>query len=257
MQSSPCAHQGAIHALPHREAESRDRRRRASRAKIGRALASDEPTEPRQTSILGRASLQRGDVAVNVNFGFSLTYSRRGNIAQVYDLQQCVNRLDQAEMTPLQYSSAFTTLWQYLDHLANYTPICPTDTIAFKKFIDRQRIFKFLAGLRDEYDQVQCRILNIDPILSLTEAFAIIQNEESHRGVMLPPGPSESDLVTLGRVVGVSMVDLLLEDEVGRSGSTGGHGGNSRAHHSTVVETPLQALESTASLPLRLSCFAA
>ncbi|GFZ13192.1 hypothetical protein Acr_23g0015770 [Actinidia rufa] len=86
------------------------------------------------------------------------TYSKRGNIAQLFDLHQCVDRLDQAKMTSLQYYYTITTLW-------------------------------FLAGLRDKYDQVQCRILNIDPVPSLREAFAIIQNEESHRGVMVPPIP--------------------------------------------------------------------
>ena len=34
------------------------------------------------------------------------TYARRGNLAQVYDLQRSVNRLDQAELTSLQYYSA-------------------------------------------------------------------------------------------------------------------------------------------------------
>ena len=59
------------------------------------------------------------------------TYSRQGNIAQVYDLQWRVHRLDQAEMTSLQYYSALTTLWQRLDHLADYIPICLADTTAF------------------------------------------------------------------------------------------------------------------------------
>ncbi|GFZ17497.1 hypothetical protein Acr_26g0007670 [Actinidia rufa] len=59
---------------------------------------------------------------------------------------------------------------------------------------------------------------------SLKEAFAIIQNEESRNGVMLPPIASKQsalisipqfdDLVTLGRLAGVSIVDLLLENEV-------------------------------------------
>ncbi|GFY95247.1 hypothetical protein Acr_10g0006320 [Actinidia rufa] len=155
-------------------------------------------------------------------------------------------------MTSLQYYYALTTLWQRLDHLADYTPICSADITAFRKFIDKQRVFKFLAGIRDEYDQVRCHILNTNLVPSLREAFAIIQNEENRRGVMLPPIPSErsalflfhspsvaaslpivilvlmlvvmikisyivitfSDLVTLGRPAGVYMVDLLLEDEV-------------------------------------------
>ncbi|GFS43591.1 DEA(D/H)-box RNA helicase family protein [Actinidia rufa] len=139
----------------------------------------------------------------------------------------------------------------------------------------RQRIFKLLAGLQDEYDQVRCRILNIDSVPSLREAFAIIQNEESRRGVMLPPIPSErSALVSVpkskrrsqpthrdsGPFVGSDDKDKLHCDYYqrpchtmetcwhlhgrpptrghgGRSGSTGGRDSNSRAHHSTVVES--------------------
>ena len=79
----------------------------------------------------------------------------------------------------LHYYFALTTLWLRFNHLVDYTPICLVDTTAFRKFIDRQWVFKFLAGLRDEYDQVRCRMLNIDPVPSLRDAFAIIQNDES------------------------------------------------------------------------------
>ncbi|GFZ17501.1 hypothetical protein Acr_26g0007710 [Actinidia rufa] len=102
---------------------------------------------------------------------------------------------------------------------------------------------------------------------SLKEAFAIIQNEESRNGVMLPPIASKQsalisipqfdDLVTLGRLAGVSIVDLLLENEGGRSRSAGGHGGNSCAHHFTGVEPSLSSLSLWPYLTLRLSCFAA
>ena len=62
--------------------------------------------------------------------GYSVfeTYSRRGNIAQVYDLQRSVDHLDHAEMMSLQYYSTLTTLWHRLDHLTDYTPVCPADT---------------------------------------------------------------------------------------------------------------------------------
>ncbi|GFZ11537.1 hypothetical protein Acr_22g0009350 [Actinidia rufa] len=179
-------------------------------------------------------------------------------------------------MTSLHYYSALTILWLRLDHLTDYTPICPADTTTFRKFIDKQRVFTFLAYLQDEYDQVRCRILNSDPIPSLREAFAIIQNEESRRDVMFPSILSERlVLVSVPRserrnqpahrdfdpYVGSDDKDKLhcdyshrprhtretcwcLHDRPpsrgrgGRSGSTGGRGCNSRAHHSTVVEPP-------------------
>ena len=59
------------------------------------------------------------------------------------------------------------------------------------EYLLTEQVFKFLAGLCDEYDQVRCRILNIDLIPSLREAFVIIQNDESHRVVLLQPIVSE------------------------------------------------------------------
>ena len=44
-----------------------------------------------------------------------------------------------------------------------------------------------------------------------------------------------SELITLGRLASISMVDLL-EDEVVVQALQGGRGGNSRVYHSTVVE---------------------
>ncbi|GFY91107.1 hypothetical protein Acr_07g0013030 [Actinidia rufa] len=124
-------------------------------------------------------------------------YSRR---AQVYDLQRSIDRLDHAELTSLQYYFTLTTLWQRLDHLTDYILIVLLILLYSKKFIDRQQVFKFLAVLRDEYDQVWYRILNIDPVPSLREVFVIIQNEESFQGVMLPPIPFErSSLVSVAQ----------------------------------------------------------
>ncbi|GFZ15695.1 hypothetical protein Acr_25g0001040 [Actinidia rufa] len=155
-----------------------------------------------------------------------------------------VEPLGQAEMTSLQYYFALATLRKHLDHLADNTAIYQ--------------------------------------VPSLREAFFIIQNEESCRGVMLPPIPSElSALVSVpqsehrnqpthrdsGFSVGSDDKDKLHCDycqrphhtretcwhlhgrpptrgRCGRSGSAGGRGGSSRAHHSTVVESPFSGSES-------------
>ncbi|GFZ15841.1 hypothetical protein Acr_25g0002500 [Actinidia rufa] len=160
--------------------------------------------------------------------------------------------------------------------------------------IKRQWVFKFLAGLRDEYNQVRYHILNIDPVPSLREAFVIIQNEESRRDVMLPTISSEqSTLLSVpqyehrnqcthhdfGYFVGSDDKDKLHCDYCQRphhtretcwrlhgqpstqgrgvhSGSASGHGGSSHARH-TVSSLLLQALSLWPYLPLRLSCFTA
>ena len=47
------------------------------------------------------------------------------------------------------------------------------------------RIFKILAGLNPEFDQIRSKILGMEPLPSLREVLAYVQNEESRRSVML------------------------------------------------------------------------
>ncbi|GFS46154.1 hypothetical protein Acr_00g0100480 [Actinidia rufa] len=167
------------------------------------------------------------------------TYSRQGNIAQVYDLQQSVERLDQAELISLQYYSALTTLWQRLDYLTDYTHVCPTD---------KQRVFKFLASLQDEYDQV----MMLPPIPSEQLALVYVPQSErrnlpTHRdsGSSIDSDDKDKlhcDYCQRPRHTRKTCWRLHSRSSTrgrgGRLGSVGGRGGNSRAHHSTVVEPP-------------------
>ena len=57
--------------------------------------------------------------------------------------------------------------------------------IASKKMIDVSRVFKFLAGLNVEFDEVRGRILGGNPIPPIGEVFAEVRREESRRQVML------------------------------------------------------------------------
>ena len=78
-------------------------------------------------------------------------------------------------------------MWKRLDHLKNYRPVCTADATSFKEYVEGERIFKFLAGLNSKFDQVRSQILGIEPLPSLREAFAYVQNEESRQSAMLPP----------------------------------------------------------------------
>ena len=88
-------------------------------------------------------------------------------------------------MSVLQYLTSLSTNWKRLDHLLDYKPVCPTDSTTYNKLVAEERIFKFLECLKSEYDLVCSRVLGMDPLPSLQEAFAFIQNEESRRSTML------------------------------------------------------------------------
>ncbi|GFS40494.1 hypothetical protein Acr_00g0068870 [Actinidia rufa] len=125
-----------------------------------------------------------------------------------------------------------------LDHLTDYTPICFADTTAFQKFIDRKWISKFLQAY--EMSMIRSgRILNMDPVPSLREAFAFIQNEESCRDKL------HCDYCQRPRHARETCWHLHVYSRTsGHSGSADGRGGSSRAHHSIVVEPPLSSSES-------------
>ncbi|PNX73051.1 hypothetical protein L195_g028949, partial [Trifolium pratense] len=55
----------------------------------------------------------------------------------------------------------------------------------YKKMVDVSRVFKFLAGLNIEFDEVRGRILGRNPIPPIGEVFAEVRREESRRQVML------------------------------------------------------------------------
>ena len=63
--------------------------------------------------------------------------------------------------------------------------------------MEQEIIFKFLAKLNPEYDQIRCQVLGMNSLPSLREAFAFVQNEESRRGAMLQSVQIERLAMTL------------------------------------------------------------
>lgn len=61
---------------------------------------------------------------------------------------------------------------------------CRKDVVIDQKFIEREGIFDFLAGLNVELDQVRLQVLRKATQTSLREVFTIIR-EEIWRNVML------------------------------------------------------------------------
>ncbi|KAJ9699455.1 hypothetical protein PVL29_008173 [Vitis rotundifolia] len=51
--------------------------------------------------------------------------------------------------------------------------------------VESSRIFKFFVGLNVEFDEVQGRIIDRQPLPSLGEVFSKVRREESRRNVML------------------------------------------------------------------------
>ena len=212
------------------------------------------------------------ETAQDVWEAVAITYSRKGNFSQAFELRRSIESTLQGEQTVLQYFTFLTNGWKRLDHLEDYKPVCPTDSIGYKKFIARERVFKFLAGLNVEYDPVRGRVLSMDTLPSLQEAFAYVQNEESRRSAMMSPVSTDRSALLSTPRDGLSLPHPSAAKESvfcdyckkprhtretcwklhgtpsggrsdrsgsrgGRSGPSRGRGSYSRAHQSSAVDT--------------------
>ena len=71
-----------------------------------------------------------------------------------------------------------------------------------KKTVEDNQIFKFLAGLNIEFDEVRGRIIGRQPLPSIGEVFSEVRKEESRRNVML--GKKDSGVVVEGLALEVA-----------------------------------------------------
>ena len=62
---------------------------------------------------------------------------------------------------------------------------CPDDAAILKNFIEKDRVYDFLAGLNPEFDQVRVQIIGKEEMPSLEETISLIRAEESRRDIML------------------------------------------------------------------------
>ena len=74
---------------------------------------------------------------------------------------------------------------------------CNDDAALLKCFMEKWKIYIFLAGLNIEFNLVQVQVLGKEEVPSLNEIIAIIRGEEGQRGVMMEPQLTDgSALVT-------------------------------------------------------------
>lgn len=60
-----------------------------------------------------------------------------------------------------------------------------------KRFVEKERINYFLAGLNSEFDTIQVQISGKGDLLSLNEVIATLPSLEGRRGVMLDSSTAE------------------------------------------------------------------
>ncbi|KAA8531275.1 hypothetical protein F0562_005984 [Nyssa sinensis] len=83
----------------------------------------------------------------------SQMYSDLGNYSQIYELQQKISNTYQGDSSVTRYFNVLKGLCQDLDLFNDYEWKNPANCDHNKKMVENARIFKFLAGLNDEFDE--------------------------------------------------------------------------------------------------------
>lgn len=131
-------------------------------------------------------------------------YSKRDNIAELYELKAQLKEIKQGEQSVSKYYGSLSHIWQQIDSFEVYRWSGPTDEQIYKSIKETERIFSFLAGLHKDFDAVRSRILGTKPLPSMSATFSEIRQEESRIKVMLGPNSTkESSALVTGTKTGV------------------------------------------------------
>ena len=108
----------------------------------------------------------------------SLTYSKVHDAAQIYEIRAKATATKQGTRTIIEDANLLQTLWQELDHYQCLKMKCSEDAAQHKRFVEKERIYDFLASLNLEFDAVRVQILSKEDLPSLNEAISLIRAKE-------------------------------------------------------------------------------
>ena len=85
------------------------------------------------------------------------------------------------------YANFQQNQWKKLVYYWEINLKCNEWAVIVKNFIEKDRVYDFLAGLNSEIDQIRVQILDKEEVPSFNEEISLIRVEESQTGVMLEP----------------------------------------------------------------------
>ena len=95
------------------------------------------------------------------------TYSDAENVSQIFELKTRLWQMKQGVLEVTEYYTEMLGLWQDLDLNCEEEWEFMGDSVCFKKKMENERVFKFLAGLNRELDDIRSRVLSCQPLPSI------------------------------------------------------------------------------------------
>ena len=91
----------------------------------------------------------------------------------IYEIKTKIGATKQGTFFVTKYHNIMKSLWLELDYYQNIKMKCNEDAAMMLKFVERERIFDFFAGLNVEYDQVKVQVLGKEDLPPLNEVFSL------------------------------------------------------------------------------------
>lgn len=130
------------------------------------------------------------------------TYSKVGDAAQIYEIKTKIAATKQGGRSVTEYANLLKILWQEMDYYQCFQMKCSTDAALMKRFVEKERIYEFLAGQNGVFDLVRVQVLGKEDLPSLDETIAAIRSKESRREVMVESQSVESSaMVTRNAII--------------------------------------------------------
>ncbi|GAV80218.1 UBN2_3 domain-containing protein [Cephalotus follicularis] len=108
----------------------------------------------------------------------------RINGSRIFSIHRDIVCLSQGSATVSVYFSKLRELWDEYASLVTLPSYgCPTSR-AYLEHDQQQRLLQFLMGLNDSYGSIRSQILMMCPLPTVSQAYSMISQEESHRGII-------------------------------------------------------------------------
>ena len=86
------------------------------------------------------------------------TYSKVRDAAQIYEIKTKISSTKQGNRSVTEYAQILQNLWQELDNYQCIEKKCSDDAALLKRFMEKERIYTFLAGLNIEFGSVRVQV---------------------------------------------------------------------------------------------------
>ncbi|KAM2727338.1 hypothetical protein EV2_039674 [Malus domestica] len=120
----------------------------------------------------------RYDTAMQVWDAIKKTYSNGSNEAKIYYLHKRSFTMKQNGASIANYYSNLTEIFQELDQLSPTNMKDPNDILSRQQEIERLRVYIFLAGLDNKFDQIRGEILRMEPKPGLEGAYSHVKRRK-------------------------------------------------------------------------------